>query len=155
MPARRWSDAQRSTALDVFAREGCAAASAATGVPEGTIRSWAKREGDRAGSQLDRRDAVEVMPRSAAPWRERRDPLVRDLGELVSETLSAVRDAVQAGRLRDARDGMVAAGIAIDKCELLSGFATSRSEAMSVSLDMGGIEIERRIVELEHELGYR
>jgi hypothetical protein len=154
MPARRWSDAQRSTALDVFAREGCAAARAATGVPEGTIRSWAKREGDRAGSQLDRRNAVEVMPRSA-PWRERRDPLVRDLGELVSETLSAVRDAVQAGRLRDARDGMVAAGIAIDKCELLSGFATSRSEATSLSLDIGGIEIERRIVELEQELGYR
>lgn len=154
-PAKKWPDDVKATALDVFAREGCPAASKATGVPEGTIRSWAKREGERAGTRLAQRNGVEVdVVRSASvvPWRDRREPLVRDLGDAVVETLDEVRTAVKGGRLRDARDGAVTLGILVDKAQLLSGLATGRSESLSMSL--GGSELARKIAELEQELGY-
>jgi hypothetical protein len=70
--------------------------------------------------------------------------LADELGEAVGELIQKSRDA----RARDARDLLVAIGIGIEKCELLSGGATARVDHGSV----GGV---KRVQELRDEVAAR
>lgn len=148
MPARKWDEATKSRALELFAERGGAAAEVATGVPQATIRSWARR----TVQAVEVTAGVELVAHDV-PWRERRAVVLAKTGDLVVLGIEETRKAFENGKLRDARDGAVAVGILIDKAQLLSGLATDRRESMSVHLS--GAEVQSQIKELEQELGHR
>lgn len=155
MPARKWDSETKRQALSTYAEQGGRAASAATGVPEATIRNWVTRERQRAGEAIERAptsDVVVIPPRQAEPWPVARDSLVADLGTAAVEALEATRKAIERGELRDARDGSVCLGVLIDKAQLLSGSATSRSESFTAHASSS--EVRAEIERLERELGY-
>jgi hypothetical protein len=149
MPPRKWDDATKATALELYASEGGKVASERTGVPEGTIRNWAKRTTDA----IERAAGVEIVTSPVTPmaWPERRELVVKELGGLVQLALERTRHAFERGKMRDARDGAVALAILCDKAQLLSGGTTSRSEAFSVN--MSPDDVKARIAALEAELG--
>jgi len=147
----RWPDEVRSEALVLYAEEGVHVAHDRTGVPVNTIRSWAKR----ASAFVEERTGVEVVPQSSSgvPWSERREVVVDQIGGLVALAISKTREAFEAGRLRDAKDGTISLAVLIDKAQLLTGSATSRSESLSLH---GSVEdVQQKIDALEAELGYR
>jgi hypothetical protein len=84
-------------------------------------------------------------------WRERQPVIVEQMGDLIELGLAQTRIAFEAGRLRDAQAGTIAAAVLIDKCQLLTGSATDRRESFTVHA--GADEVARRIRELEAELG--
>jgi hypothetical protein len=149
MPARKWDDATKATALELYAAEGGKVASERTGVPEGTIRNWVSRTTDA----IEHAAGVEIVTTSAVtmPWSERREHVVKELGGLVQLAMERTRIAFESGKMRDARDGAVALAVLIDKAQLLSGGSTSRSEAFSVN--MSPDDVKARIAALEAELG--
>jgi transposase-like protein len=90
---KRWPADVKARALDLYATDGGAAASKATGVPPNTIASWARRETQRAGVALERAGQLPapVEVAQAVPWAQRREPLVLAIGEAAVETLDATR----------------------------------------------------------------
>lgn len=156
-PERKWTDAERTEAVRVFAEAGGPAAEEATGIPSATIRSWIHRSavsGEAAVETVADATGVEVISDGPLrPWAERRGPLVHRLGQAAEQAVEATLDAVRVGRGRDARDLAVAAGILIDKAELLSGGATSRQESTSLNVTATRAEIERLRAELDGTAG--
>jgi transposase-like protein len=154
MPARKWTEAEKQRALELYAAEDVHAASQRTGVPVATIRSWAQRTTKaigRAGQSVT--GAEIVVSRSARLWTERRSEAVAEIGELVWLAFGKARECLESGRMRDLKDCAISIGILADKAELLSGRATSRSETFQVHASVE--DVEARIAELEAELGYR
>jgi hypothetical protein len=154
MPPRKWDDATKATALELFATAGGKVASERTGVPEGTIRSWAKRTMD----EVELAAGIELVPRSESgvlsmSWPERRALVVNEIGDLVALAITKTREAFERGRMRDARDGAVALAILADKAQLLTGAATARTESFSIHADAE--DVKAQIAALEAELGYR
>jgi hypothetical protein len=157
MPKRQpYPPAVRREALEIAGQANYQAASDATGVPTATIRSWAKRETDRAGAAARVVGGVEVVgqPR-IPPWSERRDGFIAGLGIAVELAAAQLRRALAEGRARDSRDLSVTTGILVDKVELLTG-ATNRSESYSVhgDVDLASMRAEvaaneRRLAELQ------
>jgi hypothetical protein len=77
------------------------------------------------------------MPaRKGVSWRARREVLLASMGELVEEAVAASRLAVQENRAKCASDFANVASRMIDKCALLGGDVTSRSESRSLALHM-------------------
>lgn len=151
MTARKaWPPEVKAQALALYASDGGPAASEQTGVPQTTIRQWARR----TIASVEMASGTELVPaKGSAPWAQQRSEILGEIGDLVKLALSKTRDAFAAGRLRDARDGAVAAAVLIDKGQLLAGSATSRSESFSISASPA--DVQRQIEELERELGHR
>jgi hypothetical protein len=136
----RWPDATRQEALAIAADAGFPAAHEATGVPLGTIKSWASR----AGKVLK---AAGVVVSDGMTWAERRDALVEGCITGAGEALAAVRAAMAEERYRDAKDVGIVYGILVDKLQLLSGHATSRHETYSITASLS--EKETKEVEAQ------
>jgi transposase-like protein len=152
----KWPPEVKARAVALCGEKGAKFASEETGVPAATVRSWVHRsvaDATAASAYLPARS--EVSMERAQPWPARRSAVVRDLSEALGEVIDKSRDAVGAGRLRDARDGFTSVGILIDKLQLLSGDATARTESHRLSSPADRVLIEAEIVELEQELGYR
>lgn len=145
----KWPREVKARAIAICGERGAKAASEETGVPPNTLRSWIRRE-SIAFPLAPRVETVIAEIDGHRPWPLRRDAVVAELAKLCEETVQATFAAVRAGNLREAQAGWVSIGIAIDKLQLLSGEATSRSQSQSLVLTAN---TAREIAELEAELG--
>lgn len=143
-----YDEETKARALQLYLEHGAGHASQATGVPAGTIRSWASRTGQQTPradrTAQARRDAAETAAerrlRIASRCYNDAEQLLDELfrpAELVKVvTLSGGKDAagdVEVVRVDvdrpppgDQRHIAVAAAILLDKAQLLSGEATAR-----------------------------
>lgn len=140
---RSYTDAQRKAALALHVEHGPTEAARQTGIPDATIKSWARRRGVRTASRdHPMREAVAVAELS---WARRRARLTDDTGTAAAEILERLRSArtaLEAHRLA------MTLGILIEKCQLLDGSATARLEVSD--------EARRaRVGELRDELASR
>lgn len=125
MPAPKWTPDQKAEALRIYATQGSGPAASQTGIPMGTIRSWALRTGVAASCTEQRRATVEA---SRLHWAERRGVMVEEIGAVAHMALAQTVQALEEGKTRDAKDLATTMAILVDKAQLLSGGATSRSE---------------------------
>lgn len=150
---RRYSVAERQEGLALAGQVGFAEAGRQLEIPDGTLRSWARRA---AGALEVVTAGVALSPVEAAlPWPERRAVLLPRIGEVAAEAVEAAQRAIEAGKGREAQSFAVAAGILIDKAQLLGGGATSRSESTAVRIDASSQrDIAEQVAALQRELGY-
>jgi hypothetical protein len=78
--------------------------------------------------------------------------LLAALGELATESVAAARVSVSEGRSKAASEYSSVAARCLDKCMLLGGEATSRSESRSLSMRVDAESLADEIRELEAEL---
>lgn len=136
--------AEKADALALADEVGAEEAARRLGVPAGSIRRW-RHEG-LTGTDVEPSDP-------SLPWPARREQMIPRLAAAAEEALAAARQAVAGGKLRDARDAFVGLGIVLDKLQLLSGLATSRSEALVARVDADPA-VRAEIAQLRAELGY-
>lgn len=148
--AMTYDDDTRARALELYAAEGSGAASAATGVPSATIRSWAARAGVRSSSD-SRRARTEAATLSLAERRanlaaallEDADRLRRQLFEPAQlehfdggqygngwQTLELDRP-----RFADQLAVVRALDVAVRNVQLLTGEATERTDSTGLDLE--------------------
>jgi hypothetical protein len=145
----------RAEALALAAEVGFVAAGAQLSLNAATIRSWARRSlvsAEAAGVEV-------VLPQNArgvaASWSERAPVLLDGFSQAAGEALQASRQAVKAGKARDAKDYAITAAIATEKALLLGGQATSRSENYSIHAEAEAVisaELDEDIRALKAEL---
>lgn len=130
MARRTWTDEQREHALAVYADHGPAEAARRTGIPKGTIAAWANRREvqTRVAENLENARLVASMR-----WAERRSELADQAGEAAAIALAQAVAALQAGNDHLAKAAGVVFGIAVDKAQLLTGEATSRTEMVGAT----------------------
>jgi transposase-like protein len=132
---KRWAPEVKARALEIAADAGPGRASRELGISENTIKSWMTRESRKAHAELARANLV--MPvRKGVPWPARRAELLGALAELAEESVGAARLAVSEGRSKAASEFAAVAAKALDKCLLLGGDPTSRSESRNLSLQV-------------------
>lgn len=150
MAKASWPEEVKQRALALYLEGGVASASAATGVPRGTIASWASRAClvDQQQANTNRSTAAAVERRTRAV-EERREVLVAKLGELaelgVDWALERVADPKAEVSLRDVIGAMTRA---IHDLQLLSGAATSRPDLSSLSAEERAERVASKFDEL-------
>lgn len=153
MAPRKWSGDEKQRALGLYVEHGPAEASRQTGIPQGTIKSWASRL-DLQQQQQDttRRNTRAAVERRKRSLEERRAVLTEKLGELaelgVDWALEALADPDRDVSVRDAIGAWTRA---IHDLQLLSGAATSRPDWSSADPE----ERRARIIELTSQLEQR
>jgi hypothetical protein len=105
---------RRVEALAIAEQHGAAEASRRTGIPQATIRSWKHRAEAAASPEVDDVDRLERLAQEARRTAER--------------ALAKANEAIAAGRGTDARNLMVAHGIAVEKSGLLAQQAQAARE---------------------------
>jgi transposase-like protein len=144
----------RARALEIAADHGPGAAARRLNLSENTVKTWMQRASARAHRELTRQGLV--MPvRKGVPWSARRAELLAALSSLAEESVAAARLAVSEGRAKNASDFSSVASRALDKCMLIGGEPTSRSESRSLSMHVDAEEtrkLQDEIRELEQEL---
>lgn len=157
MPPAKYDAATKTRALAIYVERGPRDAAAETGVPVGTISSWAKRAGlqSQAGEnlaaavearslrlELKRSELAERMYDESAKlldqlWRPTTYFKIVTVGTGDGTSDVAVgRAEVEQPTFRDQQAIMTSVGIAVDKAQLLSGEATERSEANGGPFDL-------------------
>lgn len=146
---RHWTDEERSRALAIYVEQGPAVAASETGIPKGTIASWASRAGLHTRcvenaiartehslasiadmkAQLARdllHDVQRLRAQLFAPCVERKAMVVGDArsGSHV-EIVDVDRDQPTFG---DQKQIITAVAIGIDKVQILTGEATEITE---------------------------
>ena len=118
---------EREKALAIYQEEGPGAASRQTGIPRGTISSWAKRAGV-AGPNAER---TKAPTEAAKEWARRRVSL-RDLSGQAAEEFLAEARAKKQSNARAATDHMRSFSIAVTTANVLAGqTAGERAESQS------------------------
>jgi len=107
----------KAQALAVYVDHGGAEASRQTGVPAGTIRSWALRDGVATVAAQNTRAAIAA---AQMRWEQRRLALADAIGEAAEAALGLVDEALDAGDARAAKDAAVTLGVLIDRAEKLT-----------------------------------
>lgn len=141
-PQRSFTAAQRVEALRLYREVGPAQAGRQTGIPAGTIRQWAHREG-----LADSRHATAQARIKAArlTWQQRRAEVAMRAGDAAA---LFVEDAIASAKPRDRRDLMASVKMAAESAQLLSGGATERVE-------LSEPERRQRVRELRDELALK
>lgn len=111
---RRYTKQQKATAVMAAEMVNAEAAAEQTGIPRSTIRRW-----------LEDPELVELRQKT-------RESMAADMKALAMVALEALMGAIRRGEL-EGRDLIVALGVAIDKAQLLSGEATSRTETRDLT----------------------
>jgi transposase-like protein len=124
MPGRKYTDQQRDQALAAYIEHGACEAARRTGIPQVTISTWARRGGVQSSAPAKIEAAVKA---GAMKWAQRRVTLADKLGQVSEVLADAAQKAADAGDGRNAQALMTGAAIGVDKAELLTGRATSRS----------------------------
>lgn len=144
MPARRHTDEQIAEAVELHRIHGPAEAARRTGIAKQTIASWARRRGVQTDAPMRTREATEVAAASA----EKRRAELADLSLMTATRL--VQDMYSPAKLYfpmpkseyviehsvphptpiEQEKLARAAGVLIDRVELLSGRATGRVEGI-------------------------
>lgn len=132
--ARTYTDTERSDAVALYVEHGLAEAHRRTDVPKPTLRSWATKAGLDI-SELSARTAHKTAAASEATrrrWETLRTTMADRSGDLAARVLDLVAehlDQLTPETAADVKNLATAAGILIDKAQLLDGHATSRTEA--------------------------
>lgn len=119
-PRRTYTQAERAHALELYVEHGPAEASRRSGIPSGTIRQWALREGLVKARAEGVRANVDAM---RLTWAQRRGEICVRAGEVAANLLER---ADGSERSRDASDFMRGFAVAVDKAQLLDGAPTER-----------------------------
>lgn len=110
-----YTDEQKAEALGIYATEGMAAAHAATGIPKGTIGTWAKAQNvpapERSDEQTKAATEAHVERMAAKRWATR-----NDLADTVQVLLQDVRDEDSATKRQALA---ISVGIFIDKLAIV------------------------------------
>lgn len=162
MAADDYTASQREEALALYEEHGPAEASRRTGIPKGTISSWASRAG-RATKALANTAAANEA-RTLMLERRRQDlaaDLLDDAHRLRAQLWAEAeahyfdrdgafhRAKIDKPTFADQRVIVDAVGKAVDKVQLLTGQATERTE--SFALDAVDREIARLTAEMNTE----
>lgn len=120
MARRKYSDEDKASALAILDAMGGNVNGAAKelGIAESTLRSWKNERG--------------VHPVVAGLREQKRGELADRLKEIAHQIVDALPHKIEDSNLRDAG---VTLGIIVDKINLLTGAATSRTEHMVSVLD--------------------
>lgn len=131
---RRYTKAERITAVVAADMTTMDAAAKATGIPERTIYRW-RDDPEMAGYITQTRDALadEIRVAAALAW----DKLI---GRIKSGDI-------------ETRDLITAAGVAVDKSQLLTGAATSRTENRDITGTVSDNELIAAVREAERITG--
>lgn len=133
MQRTRYSQEQKAEALQLLASLGPHEASRLTRIPVGTIGSW----GHRAGVKAPDNPAFPLANRSKAvaakqvAFAERRADLGNRIGEIAAKIADRIDEELEAGARRDyqaIRNLSGSLSVLVDKAQLLSGGATTRTE---------------------------
>lgn len=111
---RRYTKQQKATAVMAAEMVNAQAAAEQTGIPRTTIIHWLND------------------PELVALRQKTRETMAEDMKALAMVALDALMGAIRRGEL-EGRDLIVALGVAIDKAQLLSGEATSRTETRDLT----------------------
>lgn len=164
MPRQPWTAEQREHALGLYAEHGAGEAARRTGIPVGTISSWAQRAGVAATATARTAAAVEASKASMearkvrladdlmediqriraqlfAPCVERKPVVVSD-GARVGSHVEIVDVDLSQPSFSEQKAIMTTIAIAIDKVQILTGEATER-------VDHTGLPVEREKAETE------
>lgn len=170
MSRRTYSSDEKTAALDVYRTDGPTAAETATGIPKATIASWARRTGVQ--TECIPRTAAAVA--AAALTMEQRKQalaaaLMDDIERLRLQLWSvcterkamAVSDGAERGShieivdieheqptFGDQKAIMTSLAIAVDKVQILTGEATSRTEVLGVAERAPAEERVAKLIEL-------
>lgn len=147
----KYTEEQKREALKLYREHGAAEAAKRTGIPRGTIAAWANKVGATTERLEKTRKATEAAADRAAKLREdlkldcrdRAVDLIQRMTELHIEFVGkdGRREEIDRASAAACKDYAVAAGVLIDKAELLDGRATSRQETRNI--DQMDREIER------------
>lgn len=140
MARTRYTAEQKAEALALYVEHGAAETARRTGLPEGTVKSWANRNGATNKKLLKTVAATEAKRRSAE---ERRAVVMERLWEIADRGTEITIDKLDDV---DVRDLVGAWTRAIHDAQLLDGRPTERTEQISTS------EVEAEIARLEREL---
>ena len=137
---KRWTPEERDAAVALVAEHGQAEAARRTGVPVGTIASWAKRAKVVAPASADRARRVEA---SQIAWAERRLTLADRFGEVADKAARVLLERLDHA---DVTVPQVISVIeaAVGKAQLLTGGSTSREEQVLTGKDQLIEEAEAR-----------
>lgn len=119
---RRYSKADKATAVIAAEMSTVAAASEATGIPESTIRYWADH------------------PKFAALRAKTRDEAAEGFSLLMHLAMSRLSDLIP---VMEPRDLTILLGVSAEKAQLLAGAPTSRTETRSLADDLSDTEKQR------------
>lgn len=138
---RSYTDEDKAAALALYAEAGPTAVQDTLGVPKATVTAWAKAAG--IGTVRNEQTAA-ATEAARLDWEKRRLEMTHEIGEVAELALSRVRHIIEdrCSVIRHTKDGeqyVIAEGaeakayattmaILIDKAQLLSGAATSRTE---------------------------
>jgi hypothetical protein len=131
MPKRTYSTAVKSQALELVDTLGYALASKQTTIPQPTLRAWVSHRAGR-GKLYVPPDVPEIDASPDVTWDDSVVSMANRFGRLAGGMLSSAEGFARQGRPREAKEAILAAAIAVDKAELLSGRATKRSESRSI-----------------------
>jgi len=109
----RYSAEKRREALDCYREHGPAEAGRRLGIPSGTIRSWARREGLATVAPQERKAAVDA---ARLTWEQRRCDLRQRFGEVAGELLADL----PVTNPNATKNLVTAAAICVDKAESLA-----------------------------------
>lgn len=170
MARRSYTDEQRAEALALYAEHGSAVAAERTGIPSGTVQSWAHRAGvatactqerlalaESAMATLEQRKATlasdlmgdieRLRAQLFAPCTERKVVTLAG-GAAMPSTWDIVDVELDQPSFTDQRACMTSIAIAVDKVQILTGAATERIDHRHTTpLDE---ELERLAGSLEH-----
>lgn len=125
MARRAYTPEEKANALELYATLGAAETARRTGISQGTLQSWAHRNGVQSVATERTRVAVEA---ARVRWEERRLAMVHEMGRVATLALTKAEEMLEAGTTSKAKDATTMMAILVDKAQLLSGAATSRTE---------------------------
>lgn len=141
-PRRRYTEADRAAALELYVAEGPTAVQERFGVPKGTVVGWARAAGVETEVGERTRASIEVQ---RVAWEERRVRLAHEMGAVAELALRRARGELTgtaAASARAAKDAATAMAILVDKAQLLTGGATGRHEVSDPRQRLAGIRDE-------------
>jgi hypothetical protein len=153
----RWSEAQKQRALELFEAHGPGEASRQTGIPIGTIASWAKRLGrksvnpERIEVAITRQmtfaerkqslaeslvaDVLRLKAQLFAPTVEKKPMIVSD-GQHMGSHIEVAEVELDQPSFADQQRITASMATLLDKAMLLAGEATARTETLTAVSDV-------------------
>lgn len=121
MAKRRYTDAEKTEALAIYAEQGPTAAQAATGISKGTVTKWAQAAGIETVASERNAKAVAAVK---ANHEVRKSALAEKLMQIAEAGAARELEVIGKSQLRDV---VGARTRAIHDLQLLSGEATART----------------------------
>lgn len=124
MQRATYTPSQKAEALRLLAEVGKAEAARRSGIPAGTIAAWGSRTGVSAPTPEAMRPQVEARQLA---WTERKVAIASGLGEAAQLAVEELTTRIRNKTIGD-RELIAALTALVDRAQLLTGEATSRTE---------------------------